>query len=160
MVLQKRKRRVLNTPVDTEVVAATVTPISIEAMVLTFGGIKTYFKRSKYKGCPPCIKGSHSPDGSLPTSVFDMGRDVFVREMYDLFKDISPHSQTGQNYFIQLAQYVATLDKHERIVDFTEGNILWYLRYTEKRVLKGEIKKGTYAVARNSISALLKNMNK
>ena len=89
-----------------------------------------------------------------------MGRDIFVREMYYLFKDISPHSQTGRNYFIQLAQYVATLDKHERIVDFTEGNILWYLRYTEKRVLKGEMKKGTYAVARNSISALLKNMNK
>ena len=118
-----QKRRVLVAPDNEALPRATVIPISIEAMVLTFGGKKTYFKRLQFWGCPSTLRGKN---GVMPEDAIDMSRPEFVSDMYDLFKGFDASSRTGFTYFVQLTQYVEALDRHERAVEFSENNVLWY----------------------------------
>ena len=152
---ENKKRRTLVAPDNVVPPETTVTPISIEAMVLSFGGKKAYFKRLQFWGCPTTLRGKN---GAMPANALDMCRSEFLSDMYDLFKGFDANSRSGFVHFVQLTQYVGALDRHDRSVNFCENNVLWYFSYKRSQMLKGEITKGTLICVKSSISALLRSM--
>jgi hypothetical protein len=154
MAFQKTKRKSLPIKEAGVTPTADIIPISIEAMVLDFNGKKAYFKRLKYKGCPGLRKKNLKP----PSNAIDMHRDAFVSDMYQLFKEFNGDAQTGSGHFKSLTHYVEALDLHDRDVDFSEENILWYLQRERSRVESGVIMLGTLMIKKNSLSAILKAM--
>ena len=132
-----------------------VTPISLKAAVIDFGGRKCYFERLAYKGCPALFVGRNSTRISSD-KLKSMHRDDFVIEMYHLFQGMSTHSTTGNGIFKSLVKYVMTLDKHDRHVDFSESNVLWYCEYQQKQYLKGELTKPTWSTRSLNLAEILK----
>lgn len=156
MAFQKKKNR-KSLPSANEIaeLKSNVTPISIDAMVLDFGGLKAYFKRLNYFGCPQTLRGKK---GKMPESAVYMNRREFVTDMHELFSGFNRDSQTGRAQFVVLTHYVNALDEHERKVDFSEVNILWYMEHKRSQYLKGDIAKGSLVSVKGYLSSLLKAM--
>lgn len=153
MAFQKKKNR-KSLPLASGMadLKSNITPISMDAMVLSFGGRPAYFKRLNYFGCPAPLTGKK---GKMPESKVDMNRREFVADMYGLFSGFNLDSQTGYTNFRQLTYYINALDNHGRRIDFSEDNILWYMEHKRSQYLKGDIAKGSLGVARKFLSVLL-----
>lgn len=151
MAIQKNKKRKLAKLEELKPQINNVVPITINSAVLSYGKNerKAHFKRLCYKFCPPLVRGSGVKSGSTPDNSINMNREGFALEMYNHFKELSLTSMTGHSRFTFLTLYVRTLDEHDRNVDLSESNVLWFCSYIETQYLSGALKK-TYYIHRNS----------
>jgi hypothetical protein len=158
MSFQKNKKRKVVKLGRLELQKNTVVPISLDAAIIEFGKLnkKAYFKRLNFKYCPQCKRGSGEQVGRLPDDAINMGREDFAFEMYNLFKEFPSSSTTGHTYFVQLTQYVETLDRHNRSINLNSDNILWYCDLKESQYLNGEFKKGTIVAVYSALRAILR----
>lgn len=139
---------------------AEVKPIPIDAMIIvTPYNKKAYFRRLKYKGCPPIAHaGKYVGKFSPNTVLIDMQRDQFVKDMYELFtsEDVTVATTTLKSHFEQLIAYVVLLDIDGRSADFSDDNVDWVFKQLTELYDKGEVKKRKLANFRKMFSFVLK----
>ena len=109
-------------------------PITIELMTIDTPFGRCYFKRLRYKGCPPIASGvSKLRSGNFkhPDQLIDMHRDNTIRELYGVFSEW-PANTTTYNRFRCLCIYVATLDAVDRPLSFSSENVIWYSKELQR----------------------------
>jgi hypothetical protein len=156
------KRKALKVTKEMVAPLASVEPLAVNDLILmTEGRTRCYFKRLKYKGCPILsIKGELKES----TRCKDMERDMFVRDMYRLFEP--SFNSTSAGYFSGLVSYIRWVDSDDNIVTVEENNyfnnelINAYLKYRSVRVKTNKGTKFEWARAKNTISFILKKLNR
>ncbi|MGL5668713.1 MAG: hypothetical protein ACRDD9_21630 [Shewanella sp.] len=162
-----KKKSVRKLPKNATPITNPIHQLSIEAMVIsTAGGGKCYFKRLKYKGCPPVLGGQDQlKSGQFCHSekLIDMQRDAMIHELYELIREW-PANRTTKSYFDCLCKYAATLDTMGRPLNFSADNVLWYGEELQRLVKlnkeQGGIKSATAAYRKQAIIAILKAQGK
>lgn len=115
--------------------------LRVDDMRLSVEGAPTaYFKRLKYKGCPPLARGANAGALDPKHQYINMNRDKFVRTMYRLFEPVSNVTWL-KGHMYELIKYVRWLD--ENSIDLVEEdyfpiNVLnEYLDCLEEQVQSG-----------------------
>jgi len=154
------KRKAVKVTREMVAPVASVEPMSIENMVLKAdGAAKSHFKRLKYKGCPKLSKRGRLEE---PTRFIDMKRDAFVREMYRVLKP--DFNRTKKKHFDNICIYIGWLDNEPNIVvegDYFANNLVkLYMEQYGIWVSQNKYSKGSWSIAKGSISAVLKLLNR
>lgn len=154
------KRKVLEVP-DRIIYESTasVDAIRIEDIILESNSKRfSYFKRLKYKGCPPIDKVGQFID----TELIDMGRDDFIRSMYQIMQPI--FNTSWENHFRGLIVYIRWMDEFDLLPiedDYFHPELMKaYFLNQDLLIQKGIIKSGTRTCRRSSISSILKQMGR
>jgi len=159
------KRKAVKVTREMVAPVASVEPITIENMVLKAiekvidTRLLQHFKRLKYKGCPKLSKRGELKE---PTQVIDMKRNAFVREMYRVLK--SDFNRTKKKHFDNICIYISWLDNEPDIVvegDYFASHLVkLYMEQFGNWVSQDKYSKGSWSIARGSISAVLKMLNR
>lgn len=149
-------------PVTREMVApkASITPLSIDNMVIRFNGFPAlHFKRLKYKHCPTLTAGT----SEFPSDVklIDMKRDSFIRELYSL---LPKDSTTSVSQFYSIVQFVQWIDKHNTNLPnesyWNTNTIEEYMLYCSALCDKGEMKRTVWSSHTSVLRVLLNKQGK
>lgn len=157
-IVTRNKRKSLKISSDLVTSTASIELIAIEEMVLRCYSRVAHFKRLKYKGCPHLTKrGEFKPD----TAYVDMHRDMFVRQIYRLFK--SNFNITWGGHFGCLCSYIKWLDDNELMAiegDYFHADLIRIYMEQWGDWVKKDRTKGGWTVVKGMFSALLKSLNR
>lgn len=158
--MNKNKRKAVLPELDMLALKATVTPLLIEDMIINIPGKgSAHFKKLKYKGCPNI--SSQTLEFNTNQELICMGRESFVREMYQLMK-LNVSQSTSQRFY-NLIDYLRWMDSNELLPingDYFHGELLKsYMAYWSKKTQKG-VSKNLWNTHRAFFSWLLKQKNR
>lgn len=157
MLPNRNKRKALSPEKTLVTRDIEVQSIPIENLFLVINDRdKLHFKRLKYKGCPP-LQG-HTQEFNPDTSLIDMNRDKFIRDVYQKMS-LQLSRSTSEN-FHNLIKYMRWLDEHEKVVwcsdILSQPLIDDYMNWCLSQINLGQLKRGDVVKRKNAISWLLK----
>lgn len=143
-----------------------VESLRIENMVIYVpGAANLYFKRLKYKYCPPLKKGTFGkvpPTFSQEVELIDAGRDDFIRLCYQLLGDINTRS--AATLFYRLIKYLVWIDNEKQFIPEKEY-LAWthidaYMNWCAQQSKLGQMTLYDFTDRKKLISFFLRQLNR
>ncbi|MFQ3249267.1 MAG: hypothetical protein ACI9O6_001071 [Glaciecola sp.] len=161
MTDKKSKRKPLKPSKALVLPSAEVQQLHVESMVLSLpGGVKCYFKRLKYKGCP--VLSARTLDFYPDVDLIDMKRDAFIRTCYQVMERAI--NETTRTYFHSVSDFLTWADNtRQQVVDGDYLNmslIMSYMAWCQAQVSLGKMKKSTFSQRKKGLSWLLRQLGR